>query len=206
MVAYVGGNRTAIIVLHEIYGINNFMMDICQQYHAEGYDVYCPDLFHAEKAFPYAKAEEAYHTFMDTVGFDAYREINKLASGLKAAYSKVMIIGLSVGATIAWRCSEQILYDGIICCYGSRIRDYLTVTPRCPVLLVFAKYDSFDVAVNRIPLESKFNTAIEIVEASHGFVDPYSQSYSHPAAERFNQLRKAFLTHCANAHDQAVKN
>lgn len=184
----------AIIVLHEIYGINNFIMDVCHQYYAEGYDVYCPDLLNFGKAFLYSEAKAAYSTFVSSVGFEVYKEINALASSIKTAYSKIMIIGFSVGATIAWRCSEQILYDGIICCYGSRIRDYLMLNPKCPVLLVFAKYDSFDVAETKIQLQNKKNTSIEILEASHGFIDSYSNNYNCQEAKTFNQLRKAFLT------------
>jgi len=114
--------------------------------------------------------------------------------GLRTAYSKIILIGFSVGATIAWRCSESKLHDGIICCYGSRIRDYLTVNPKCPVLLVFAKYDSFDAKKIKTMLQNKNNAQIEILEACHGFVDFYSKNYSHREAERFNQLRKAFLS------------
>ncbi len=196
MIQYRNGNKTAIIVLHEIYGVNDFMMDVCHQYHAEGYDVYCPNLLSLQTAFPYANAQEAYNTFMHTVGFDAYKEINRLASNLSADYSKLFLVGFSVGATIAWRCSEAMLYDGIVCCYGSRIRDFLMVEPRCPVLLVFAKYDAFDVTGCIRQLQSKKNTEIELLEAGHGFVDAHSESYCHPASKKFNQLRKTFLSNC----------
>ena len=77
--------------------------------------MYCPNLLNLENAFSYTKAEAAYNTFINMGGFEAYSEINSLASGLKAAYSNIFLIGFSVGATIAWRCSERILYDGIIC-------------------------------------------------------------------------------------------
>ena len=193
LIAHVGGNKIAIIVLHEIYGINNFILDICRQYYTEGYDVYCPNLLSSEKAFPYSEVEEAYNFFINMVSFEVYKEINNFAYDLKKTYSKIFIIGFSVGATIAWKCSEQILYDGIICCYGSRIRDYLSTNPKCSVLLVFAKYDSFDVPKTIMQLQCKKNIVLEILDANHGFVDSYSKNYSYSETEMFNKLRKAFL-------------
>lgn len=196
MIKYINRNKSVIIVLHEIYGINDFIMDICYQYHTEGYDIFCPNLFNRNESFPYSKGDEAYYTFLSTVGFDVYEKVNSLASNLKKEYSKLIIIGFSVGATIAWRCSEQILYDGVICCYGSRIRDYLTATPKCPVLLVFAKHDSFDVKETAIQLHNKENLTIEILAASHGFLDSYSKTYDYLQTQTFNQIRKNFLLNC----------
>lgn len=193
---YMDGNTTALIILHEIYGINDFIKDSCRQYHEEGYDVFCPNLFCRQAAFPYTKAEEAYHAYRSTVGFDAYREIDLLAAQLKQRYAKVLVLGFSVGATLAWRCSESPFYDGIICCYGSRIRDYLTVAPNCPVLLIFAEQDSFDVAGTAIRLRSKKYTAVERIDGKHGFADCYSENYSQPGAALLDKLRKDFWAAC----------
>ena len=193
-------NKTAIIVLHEIYGVNNFILDVCQQYHLEGHDVFCPNLLSIEGAFSYLEESEAYSSFLDTVGFDAFEKINLIASDLKMTYSKVFLIGFSVGATIGWRCSESAIYDGVICCYGSRIRDYLTVQPQCPMLLVFAKYDSFDVEAIKVKLQNRDNVAVEISEASHGFIDVFSKNYNRSEAKVFEQLRKAFLADYTKKH------
>lgn len=193
MLEYLDGNTTAIIVLHEIYGVNDFIIKCCRQYHLEGYDVFCPNLFRNNMAFPYENSKEAYQAYRNSVGFDAYKKINALALELKQSYAKVFIIGFSVGATLAWRCSESPLYDGVICCYGSRIRDCTAVVPQCPALLVFARQDSFDVAKTVGQLRGKKHTTIEIIDGAHGFADCYCTSYSQPAAELLDRLRINFL-------------
>lgn len=143
MKQYIGGGAAAIIVLHEIYGINNFIADQCRAYRAEGYDVYCPNLLGREAVYAYEESQAAYHSFIETVGFGVYGRINALAANLKARYQTVLAVGFSVGATIAWRCGgESAALDGILCCYGSRTRDYVSVSPICPALLIFAKNDS----------------------------------------------------------------
>ncbi len=86
----------------------------------------------------------------------------------------------------------KILCDGIICCYGSRIRDYMDVIPKCPTLLVFAKYDSFDVDSISYQLSRKQNIQIEILDANHGFIDIYSNNYSDIQTKVFTIKEKVF--------------
>jgi dienelactone hydrolase len=131
---------------------------------------------------------------MSTVGFEAYSMVNELINELKSSYETVVVIGFSVGATLAWRCSENASCDGVIGCYGSRIRDYLTVTPQCPVFLAFAKQDLFDVPAVVAQLKEKQEVKVEIMDAKHGFVDMYSKNFSDLQTQAFNQHRVKFLT------------
>lgn len=47
-----GINKNAVIVLHEIYGINSFIKDICENLKTLRFDVFCPDMLEG-KRFPY---------------------------------------------------------------------------------------------------------------------------------------------------------
>lgn len=169
--------KSAIIVLHEIYGINSFIEEICTYYKMQGYDVFCPDMIQG-KRFSYLDAQKAYQYFYSHNGLEYYIEVLDLVSNLKKTYDKVFIHGFSVGATVAWRCCGSPLCDGIICCYGSRIRDYIMLQPLNPVLLVFAKHDSFDVETIAAKLHEKPNIELHILQASHGFMDPYSDCFN----------------------------
>lgn len=193
LIKYIHKSNIAIVVLHEIYGVNNFIKDVCQKYYKDGYDVFCPELLGDRKVFSYSEAQEAYDFFIDNVGFDIYKSIEKLINDLKSEYKYVLVVGYSVGATIAWRCSEDSLCDGIVCCYGSRIRDYMDVIPKCPTLLVFAKHDSFDVDSVSCQLSRKQNIQIEILDANHGFIDTYSKNYSDVQKQVFSTKEKSFL-------------
>jgi dienelactone hydrolase len=107
--------KNAMIILHEIYGINQFIEEQCLEYHNKGFDVYCSDMLQ-RKYFDYSEAAEAYQFFMDNVGFDYFNKVNTMIAQLKRTYDKVFLMGFSVGATIAWRCCENDFCDGIICC------------------------------------------------------------------------------------------
>lgn len=50
LIKYIHKSNIAIVVLHEIYGVNNFIKDVCQKYYKGGYDVFCPELL-GEKEF-----------------------------------------------------------------------------------------------------------------------------------------------------------
>lgn len=186
-------NHQAVIILHEIYGINAFIREQSQAYQNAGFDVFCPNLI-GRVPFTYEESQEAYDYFIQTVGFDIYKEISESISRLKDIYDKVTIVGYSVGAAIAWRCCENVSCDGIAACYGSRIRDYTSLNPACPVLLLFAEEDSFDVGQVVCQLRGKPRLQILAFAAKHGFMDPFSNSYDVEAAKRAEKSIFEFLS------------
>lgn len=191
-------NKNVIIVLHEIYGINDFIKSQCLMFKHMGYDVSCPDLLN-RKSFKYDEVKEAYAYFMLNVGFDYYHEINRMIDQLKTRYEKVLVIGYSVGATLAWRCSENLNCDGIIACYGSRIRDFTELDPRCPVLLLPAKECTFDINKMIEKLQDKANLKIISFNAEHGFLDAASSSYDKYLSESAEKYILKFITDCCKS-------
>ena len=65
----VNNSDSAIIVLHEIYGINEHIKNVCIGFSAKGYDVICPNLINRREPFDYESQEEAYNYFMNNIGF-----------------------------------------------------------------------------------------------------------------------------------------
>jgi dienelactone hydrolase len=186
------GKLNALIVLHEIYGINRFIEDICVDYAQLGYDVFCPNMLERE-CFPYDAEQAAYQYFIDKAGFDRNLEIGAMAFALKDDYEHVFLLGFSAGATIAWKVASEVNVDGVVCCYGSRIRDFLERNPKCPTYLILAKETSFD--VNRMieQLYMPSNLTIRKIPQNHGFMDQYCRNYDKEAAEKaMNQINRYF--------------
>lgn len=186
-------NKQVIIVLHEIYGINRFIENISEKFNDAGFDVLCPNMI-GRSAFPYEESEDAYEHFVSQVGFDIYKEISSTVDNLKKRYDKVFIVGFSVGATVAWRCCENSSCDGIVGCYGSRIRDYTNLNAACPTLLLFAKVDSFDVDFLIRQLQEKSHLLMLEFNAKHGFIDPFSQNYDKQMSKRAEEAIFCFLS------------
>lgn len=179
-----------IIVVHEIYGINQHMMDVCELLSEQNFDVICPNLLEQEIPFDYPQEEKAYRNFMDNVGFaNALHKIKNILIAIQDKYSKIFIIGFSIGATVAWLCSEEECVDGVVGYYGSRIRDYVNIYPKCPVLLFVPKVEkSFNVN-ELVSTLDKSNINVHICCGEHGFSDPYSSKYDEELAQ--NTFRRA---------------
>jgi dienelactone hydrolase len=178
------GSDKLIIVLHEIYGINKHITDICDLLSEQDFDVICPNLLDKNSPYDYSEEEEAYQNFMYKLGFThALQKVKKIILEKKEHYSKIFIIGFSIGATIAWLGSQEKSVDGVIGYYGSRIRDYLYIYPNCSTLLFFSiEEKSFNVD-KIIPTLEKKDVRIHICKCQHGFSDPYTPKYHKESAE-----------------------
>ncbi|YCI76154.1 dienelactone hydrolase family protein [Bacillus sp. R1-10] len=186
---------TVIIVIHEIYGLNQHMQGYCELLSSQGFDVICPDLLESGMPFEYSQEDAAYRHFMENVGFTgALYKIKDILSDIKDAYQKVFILGFSAGATVAWLCSEEECVDGIVGYYGSRIRNYAELAPQCPALLFFPLEEpSFNVDELVLALESK-NVEVHKFMGEHGFSDPYHSKYHAESAQAaVSKMMKFFM-------------
>ena len=140
---------------------------------------------------PFASEQEAVTAFHLQDGLTSYaRQIADVTQREPA-----LLIGFSVGATSLWRhvsspdChpdSRAFLY------YGSRIRDHLTLTPRCRTAVFFAESEpSFqpEAVVNAV-----INTGAQcevIPGTRHGFMHPNSPHYRADLAQvHFQMIRR----------------
>ncbi|RDA61926.1 hypothetical protein DVH07_18460 [Hafnia paralvei] len=179
MLQFIKNFENSIIVLHEIYGINDHIQKVCAEYHEKGFDVFCPPLFFHDVPFKYSQQKEAYGHFVNHCLFNT-SGIVSLLRDIRADYKKIILVGFSVGATMAWLSAESNLCDGIVCYYGSRIRDYLNISPNCPSLVILARFEkSFNpLALQKALINNTF-VSCHILNSYHGFSDPYGSTFNH---------------------------
>ncbi|KML41833.1 dienelactone hydrolase family protein [Cytobacillus firmus] len=189
-------SNSLIIVIHEIYGINQHIKSFCELLTKQNFEVICPNLLEREMPFDYSQEEAAYRHFMEHVGFNrAVRKIKDLLLDIKDEYETIYIIGFSIGATVAWLCSQEDCVDGIVGYYGSRIRDYLELTPRSPAILFFPQEEqSFNVDELVGTLKKKKIKAYKFT-GKHGFSDPYSSRYDAKSEQEAFSKTLEFLWH-----------
>lgn len=173
-----------VVILHEIYGINDHIKIYAKRFSEFGFDVVCPNLLKNRYVFSYEEERQAYENFM-YLGFEeATRNVTSLIKQLLFEYKEVYIVGFSVGATIAWLCSEIEGIRHIIGYYGSRIRDFLDIEPKCPVTLFYGSSEkSFDVLTLIESLKIKEIEAYAF-EGEHGFADANSKKYNTLANDK----------------------
>ena len=168
--------KSAIILLHEIYGKNDFICEMQSYYKSLGYEVVVLDFYNG-KTFSYDNMNAAYDYYNYKVGFRVDSFVISLAFSMKQLYEKVFVIGFSVGATLAWISSQSNYIDKTVCIYGSRIRDYCKILPKNETLLLVAKQDSYDVDSLVDEMMEKENVITKCFDAQHGFMDAYSQHF-----------------------------
>lgn len=189
---------TLIIVIHEIYGINQHIKNFCALLSKQDFDVICPNLLEREQPFDYFEEKIAYFNFMENIGFSiAVQKIMNLLLGVKNEYQKIYIIGFSVGATIAWLCSEEECLDGVVGYYGSRIRNYTQIMPLCPIILFFPQEEqSFSVDELILKLNKEKNIEIYKYFGQHGFSDPFSSKFNEKSSQNaFNEMLNFLKKH-----------
>jgi len=194
MLKFIKKQKNAIVVLHEIYGVNDHIKKVCNEYPNKGFDVYCPSLLENKAPFLYSQQDEAYRYFINHSGFNPSGVVS-LLSTIRPCYRKIIVIGFSVGATIAWLSAESKLCDGVVCYYGSRIRDYADIIPPCPCLVIFAEFEqSFDPVLVQRQLSDKASVTCHILNSHHGFSDPYGENFDCRNAEIARDLVADFIS------------
>jgi len=204
MLTYRNNSDTLIVVIHEIYGINDHIKGVCQSLADLGYDIVCPDLLDGKPAFDYAREEEAYRYFLNFVGFEpSEKRITFLIRQEEMDYKQIFLLGYSAGATVAWLCCGlDIKCDGVIGFYGSRIRDYMDSMPKHPALLIYpAEEKSFDPYELREGLSKKEQVKVHILDGKHGFADPYNINYNETSAHEANRITKEFLAKWRDSYE-----
>ncbi|EJQ43317.1 hypothetical protein IEE_03495 [Bacillus cereus BAG5X1-1] len=190
--------KLALVAIHEIYGVNDHMQHVIDRFTSSHINVFCPNLLQSQHAFHYSDEEKAYQHFMNHIGFDDGKEqIEELITSLSSSYTHIGLLGFSVGATIAWLCSNNSKIDFIIGCYGSRIRDYVHIKPTCATLLIFPEQEaSFSVSSLMQTLQQQNNPLLEInqLHGEHGFLNPYTEKYNEHSTKQAYNLIDSFLT------------
>ncbi|WP_071461565.1 dienelactone hydrolase family protein [Bacillus massilinigeriensis] len=190
---------TLVIVIHEIYGVNKHIQSFCELLSKQNFNVICPNLLGRETPFDYSQEGTAYQYFMESIGFtNAVNKVKQIVSSAKEKYQRILIIGFSVGATVAWLCCEDERVNGIIGYYGSRIRNYAELTPICPTLLFFPEEEKSFHVDELISTLDKKNIVVHKFNGKHGFSDPYSLNYNPISAQRAYSGVLSFISERAN--------
>lgn len=195
MLMHCNNSDTAIVVLHEIYGVNDHIVSACNRLSTYNIDVIAPNLLNDKEPFSYEQEELAYSFFMDNIGFaSALNQVKEVLYHARNNYKEIYVFGYSIGATLAWLCSETGLCDLIIGFYGSRIRSYLFIEPKCPCLLFFPTAEqSFNVDALISGLSHVENVYTKKLDGHHGFADPFSQNYNKQSSSKACADIKAFV-------------
>ncbi|KML33763.1 dienelactone hydrolase family protein [Rossellomorea marisflavi] len=174
--------KAVVVLLHEIYGLNDHMKHYEKWLRQQGFEVVIPSLI--PSMFSYKEEEVAYESFMNEIGFQsASKHAREVIEECSRTFERVYVVGFSIGATIAWMCSPMPEVKRTVCFYGSRIRDYGEIRPQSPTLLLYGESEpSFPVEEFIRHIKIEHVTALSVA-GSHGFADPFSKRFHKPSYE-----------------------
>lgn len=195
-----GPARGALIVLHEIFGVNAYVRDRADFYARQGYAVLAPRFWDriergVELEYTREDARHARDAFSLVLDRDlAVRDLGCVAESM-AGHGRVGLVGYSWGATTSWVASSRL---GPACAVGyyAGTRRYSRAAPQCPVMLHLAQHDR-----RLVPEDIEFlagehpSVTVHLYAADHGFdcPDPRRRVHDPVAADIARGRTLAFL-------------
>jgi len=185
-----GAPKGAIVVIQEIFGVNQHIRALTDGFAADGYVAIAPALYdRAEKGVELGYDEEGRQAGMATrekVEWDDVVLDIIAAREAVAGAGKVGIVGYCYGGTVTWLGACKGGFDAAVGYYGGGIHTMLDLDAGCPVQLHFGEKDQ------GIPLENvdkirqaKSDVDIYVYDgAGHGFVCDERPSYSETATSQ----------------------
>ncbi len=189
--------KGGIVLLQEIFGVNEYIREVCDHYAEKGWEVIAPSLFDRESQkieLNYdADGVEQGRALKDSVDSFSENDIaaccNHFMNGLKLA-----VVGYCWGGSLAWRVAcRSSRFDAAVCYYGGEIPSLSSEKPHCPVQAHFGRQDStipISDVENFISLRPEVETYI--YDADHGFSchhrKQYHQSSANLAQERVDEF------------------
>lgn len=205
-----GGKGPGIVLLQEIFGVNQHIRNVADQYAADGYVVIAPDLFWRDGARIELTYDEAGWKraveLMNSLDFDkAQTDIAATVKALRAqegtAGQKIASIGYCMGGLLSYRTAADGLVDTAVAYYGGGIQNGLDRADeiKVPVLMHFGSADSHipNDAVKAIAERFEGVESVEIhvyQGAEHGFNCNHRDSYNQRAAAEAHGHTLVFLS------------
>lgn len=204
-----GGVGPALIVIHEIFGLNEDMKKLCDALAAQGYISICPDLFARQNDG--IKTEGLDENDLDRAAqlykkFDIEAGVRDLLATLAHVRKmpecggKVGTYGRCLGGRLSFLMATRSDIDCAVGYDNVGIENYLdeVYDIRMPLLLHFGEQDKLMPASTRQKILQilKKNAVISCqvhAGAEHGFARKGGQKYHAECAEKANSLTDAFL-------------
>ncbi len=208
------GAGPGVVVIQEIFGVNQVMRGITDMFAAQGFVALCPDLFWriepGVNITDKSKAEwdKAFSLFgkfnRDTGAADVAAALSTLRT-IKGCNGKAGAVGFCLGGLLAYLCATRTNTDAAVGFYGVAIPDFLDEAPNIkkPLMLHIAGKDGFvpppaQAAMHAGLDGNKLCTLYDYPEQDHAFARIGGEHYDEAAAQlAMSRTVSFFKTHLA---------
>ena len=190
-----GAPRGGLVVVQEIFGVNQHIRKVADGFAADGYVAIAPALFdRVERGYETGYSAQDIERGRATRGKlstdQAMMDVKATVKELQKAGLKVGVVGYCFGGTIAWLAATRI--DGVSAAvgyYGGGVADAADEKPKCPVMLHFGETDASipKEAYEKVMKAHPDVPAYVYPGAGHGFVCDERGSYHAESAKLARQ-------------------
>jgi carboxymethylenebutenolidase len=203
------GPHPAVVVIQEIFGVNQVMRDICDNLAALGLIAICPDLFWRQEPgieitdrtqAEWDRAFQLYQGFDEAKGVEDLAATIAVARTLEGASGKVGDVGYCLGGKLAYLCATRTDADCSVGYYGVGIENALDEARsiRKPLMLHIAEEDQYcpKPAQEKISAALGGNPLVTIhsyAGVDHAFARIGGAHFDQAAADLANDRTREFL-------------
>ena len=192
-----GTPRGGIVLVQEIFGVNNHIKSVAEKFASNGYLVGAPSLFDRVKP-----DIQLGYTIEDVTRGKELKEISgnerplidiEATLSIVRSAGNVAVVGYCWGGTLAWLSACQVDgFSAAVSYYGGGIGELTSMQPKCPFIFHFGEQD------HGIPI-----TEINSLKQAH----PECPIYIYPAGHGFNcEQRDSFhLTSSKIAFERTIQ-
>jgi carboxymethylenebutenolidase len=195
------GGGPGILLLQEIFGVGEFIVDRAERLAAAGYVVLAPDVFwRVEPGVALGHDDDGLAQAFSLVGRYMALDPATNAADLRAALAHlrslpevtgpVAVLGYCLGGTLAFALAADADPDACVSYYGSGVAGQLDRLAEitCPLLFHFGGQDSYipaaDVEAVATAAATRPGTECHVQPgAGHAFENLYAPAFADPAAE-----------------------
>jgi carboxymethylenebutenolidase len=200
-----GESRGAVVVIQEIFGVNQHIREVTDGYAEQGYFAIAPKIFDRVDPDIELGYEEADMGKGIEIAFSKLDHGNALgdiqtAIDAASAHGKVGVVGYCFGGLLTWLAACTL--NGVAAAssyYGGGVAGQVDKQPGCPVIMHFGELDAHipmsDVEAVRA---AQPDTPVYVYNADHGFNCSHRGSYDEAAAATaLQRTLDHFATHLA---------
>lgn len=195
-----GEPRGGIVIIQEIFGVNDHIREVVDGYAADGYAVIAPQIFDRVERnieLGYEGDDMAAGIKFAFTDSDRAKTLTDLQAAIEeiGKWGKVAVIGYCYGGLLTWLSACQ-LYGvaGAVAFYGGGIAGEKALTARCPVMMHFGELDQMipEADVDEIKAAQP-DADVYTYDADHGFNCNHRASFNASAAEQARARTLDFL-------------
>ncbi len=195
-----GRPKGAVVVIQEIFGVNQHIREVVDGYAADGYFAIAPQIFdrvERDIELGYEEADMGAGIEIAFQKLDHAKALEDLQAAIEVAsvHGKVGVVGYCFGGLLTWLAACEL--EGVSAAssyYGGGVAGEAERQPRCPVIMHFGELDA------HIPMSDveKVKAAqpdlpVYVYPADHGFNCDHRASYDAAAAATAKQRTLEFF-------------